>query len=75
MNNEILMNRIDINEKKEYKLFTQKEVDKKLKSLTIYFDKEKKSRQIVRPNSTFDGEWHKLVLGLTGGHYESYEIN
>jgi hypothetical protein len=48
--------------------------DKELLVLTIYYNKEKTSFQIVKPNESFDGNWHSLVMGITNGNYISYEV-
>lgn len=48
-------------------------------TLTIFLNKEKTAFQIVRPKmqgeNRFNGNWHELVIALTGGDYHSFDIS
>lgn len=56
------------------------------KTVVIYYNKERTSKQITSPNEDFEGNkpniteterkylYHKLVLGITNGRYYSYEL-
>jgi hypothetical protein len=44
------------------------------RSLVIYWDSERKCRQIVRPSKEFKGDWSALANGITNGLHYSYDI-
>lgn len=67
-NNSIQVTRVELED-------NFKKTQREPSSLTIYFDKEKKSRQVIRPYYTFNGDYLALVLGITGGRYDHYDIN
>lgn len=46
----------------------------KSKILTIYFTKDKKSRQVIRPTEQFSGDWVGLVQAIAGNNYDTYEV-
>lgn len=47
-----------------------------MKTLIIYFTKDKKSYQVVKPHPDyFKGDWKGLVLGICGEDgYHSFEV-
>lgn len=44
------------------------------KYVVIFFDKERKSSQVIRPTKSFDGNWHDLVETVTLGNYFTYVV-
>lgn len=44
------------------------------RSLVIYWDSQKKCRQIVKPSTEFKGDWSGLAMGITNGLHHSYEV-
>lgn len=45
-----------------------------MKSVAIYFNKEKTSFQIVKPTAQFNGNWDDLVHGVTNGRFHSFKV-
>jgi hypothetical protein len=43
-------------------------------ALTIYFDADMKSSQVVRPTKQFDGSWKQLADTITGGNYYKIKV-
>lgn len=67
---------IDYSVKNNIVLLDSKQVSQReSKSVTIYFNKEKTKRQVIRPNESFNSDIQGLVLGITNGYYDSYEVN
>lgn len=50
-----------------------KKLNMEVKALVIYFDKEKKNKQIVRPNHTFDGNYAALASMVGAGKMLSWD--
>jgi len=46
-----------------------------MNTLTIFYNKEKTSFQIIRPSIQFGGDYNGLVQAITGGNYHSWETN
>jgi hypothetical protein len=44
------------------------------KAVVIYFDKDKKSFQIIKPTNKFAGDWEGLVHTVTKEAYYRYEL-
>ena len=40
----------------------------------VFFDRENKCRQIIRPTEQFHGDWAGLVHTVTRGIYSHFEI-
>ncbi|WP_395974209.1 hypothetical protein [Chryseobacterium cucumeris] len=45
-----------------------------MKSLIIYFNKEKSSFQVVKPTEEFNGDWAGLAHGVTNGVYHKFKV-
>lgn len=45
-----------------------------MKTLIIYFNEEKTSRQVVKPSEFFKGNYSDLAWDISGGHYHSYSV-
>ncbi len=46
----------------------KKHTPKKGSQLIIFFDKDKKSRQVVTPSDKFDGDWNSLAKAIIGNY-------
>lgn len=68
MKSEILIEKVEL-------ITGDAKIGKELKTLTIYYNKEKTSMQVIRPNEKFNSDWYNLVMGITGGNHHSYDIN
>lgn len=40
----------------------------------VFFDEDKKSRQVIHPTVQFDGDWKGLVDSVTNGEYYLYRV-
>ncbi len=45
-----------------------------MKSVTIYYNKEKTSFKVVKPTAQFNGDWEGLVHGVTNGKFHSFKV-
>lgn len=45
-----------------------------MKSVVIYFNKEKSAFKVVKPTIAFNGDWEGLVHGVTNGLYHSFKV-
>lgn len=45
-----------------------------MKSLIIYFNKEKTAFQVVKPTEEFNGDWAGLARGITKGVYQTFKV-
>ena len=45
-----------------------------MKTVTIYYNKEKTSFQVVKPTDQFNGDWKGLVDGITHGTHHSFKV-
>lgn len=45
-----------------------------MKTVTIYYNKEKTSFQVVKPTEQFKGDWKGLVYGITHGTHHSFKV-
>ena len=42
--------------------------------VVIYFDAEKKQRQVINPTPKFEGDWFGLAHTVTKGNYFSFNV-